>query len=105
VRATCRKLVDALKVNPRDGEAINMVTRMDALFLVDREHSTQVVAFVKPAVLPPVSAVESRRRGVPVKESLSAILPGLSRRRLPEVRLLTPAAPRPIAELLRLGGL
>jgi transposase len=32
-----RKFVDAVKVNPRDGEAIKMVTRMDALFLVDRE--------------------------------------------------------------------
>lgn len=31
-----RKFVDAVKVNPRDGEAVKMVTRMDALFLVDR---------------------------------------------------------------------
>ena len=31
-----RKFVDAVKVNPQDGAAINMVTRMDALFLVDR---------------------------------------------------------------------
>src|ERR1700722_2530979 len=31
-----RKFVEAVKVNPRDGAAINMVTRMDALFLVDR---------------------------------------------------------------------
>jgi transposase len=31
-----RKFVDAVKVNPKDVEAINMVTRMDALFLVDR---------------------------------------------------------------------
>jgi transposase len=29
-------LVDAAKVNPQDGEALKMVTRMDALFLVDR---------------------------------------------------------------------
>jgi len=35
-----RKFVDAVKVNPKDGEAINMVTRMDALFLVDR-HARQ----------------------------------------------------------------
>jgi transposase len=35
-----RKFVDAVKVNPRDGEAIQMVTRMDALFLVDR-HARQ----------------------------------------------------------------
>lgn len=32
-----RLFVDAVKVNPRDGAAIKMVTRMDALFLVDRE--------------------------------------------------------------------
>lgn len=31
-----RKFVDAVKVNPQDAEAIKMVTRMDALFLVDR---------------------------------------------------------------------
>jgi transposase len=31
-----RKFVDAVKVNPKDGEAMKMVTRMDALFLVDR---------------------------------------------------------------------
>jgi transposase len=32
-----RKFVDAVKVNPQDGAAIAMVTRMDALFLVDRQ--------------------------------------------------------------------
>ena len=31
-----RKFVDAVKVNKQDAEAINMVTRMDALFLIDR---------------------------------------------------------------------
>ena len=31
-----RKFVDAVKVNPKDGEAMKMVVRMDALFLVDR---------------------------------------------------------------------
>ena len=31
-----RKFVDAVKVHPQDGAAIQMVTRMDALFLVDR---------------------------------------------------------------------
>lgn len=35
-----RKFVDAVKVNPQDGAAIKMVTRMDALFLVDR-HARQ----------------------------------------------------------------
>ena len=32
-----RKFIDAVKVNGKDVEAINMVRRMDALFLVDRE--------------------------------------------------------------------
>src|ERR1700722_15561335 len=32
-----RKFVDAVKVNPRDAAAIAMVTRMDALFLIDRD--------------------------------------------------------------------
>lgn len=32
-----RKFVDAVKVHPEDGAAIQMVIRMDALFLVDRE--------------------------------------------------------------------
>jgi transposase len=35
-----RKFVDAVKVNPQNAAAINMVTRMDALFLVDR-HARQ----------------------------------------------------------------
>src|ERR1700677_3508889 len=35
-----RRFVDAVKVNPKDAAAINMVTRMDALFLVDR-HARQ----------------------------------------------------------------
>lgn len=35
-----RKFVDAVKVNPQDGAAIAMVTRLDALFLVDR-HARQ----------------------------------------------------------------
>ena len=62
-----------------------------------------------PKVAAILSVVEScRRLGVPVKEYLSAILPGLSRRKLPEVRLLTPsrwAASRSIEELRRLSGL
>ncbi|MBZ5579776.1 MAG: IS66 family transposase [Acidobacteriia bacterium] len=36
-----RKFVDAVKVNPKDAEAIKMVTRMDALFLVDRQARQQ----------------------------------------------------------------
>jgi len=36
-----RKFVDAVKVQPQDGDAIKMVVRMDALFLVDREARQQ----------------------------------------------------------------
>ena len=36
-----RKFVDAVKVNPQDAEAVKMVTRMDALFLVDRAGARQ----------------------------------------------------------------
>ena len=32
-----RKFVDAVKLNPHDAEAVAMVTRMDALFLIDRD--------------------------------------------------------------------
>ena len=36
-----RKFVDAVKVNPHDAEAVKMVVRMDALFLVDRNARQQ----------------------------------------------------------------
>jgi transposase len=36
-----RKFVDAVKVNPNDAEAVKMVLRMDALFVVDREARQQ----------------------------------------------------------------
>ena len=36
-----RKFVDAVKVNPNDAEAVKMVVRMDALFLVDRNARQQ----------------------------------------------------------------
>ena len=36
-----RKFVDAVKVNKQDGEAIAMVTRMDALFVIDRNAREQ----------------------------------------------------------------
>jgi transposase len=172
-----RKFVDAVKVNPQDAAAINMVTRMDALFLVDRlarqqqmsleerltsrrehaeswaeeirqeclgllqvvlpksalgqaaaytlnmwtklrrcfdyaevelsnnlaENSMRPVALGRknwlhvgsvkagPKVAAILSVVEScRRLGVPVKEYLAAVLPGLDRRKLSEIPTLTP---------------
>jgi transposase len=42
-----RKFVDAVKVNPKDAEAIQMVTRMDALFLVDRHARQQLLSVVE----------------------------------------------------------
>jgi transposase len=173
-----RKFVDAVKVNPQDAAAVAMVTRMDALFLIDRdarrralsadqrhtqrseyaeewlqeiresclalarqalpksalgqaaaytlnmwaklrrcfdyvdvelsnnlaENSMRPVALGRknwlhvgsaqagPKVAAILSIVEScRRLGVPVKEYLSAVLPGLSHRKLSEVQSLTPA--------------
>ena len=173
-----RKFVDAVKVNPQDGAAVAMVTRMDALFLIDRdarrrelnseqrhaqrseyadewlreirtaclalaqqalpkstlgqaaaytlnmweklrrcfdyaevelsnnlaENSMRPVALGRknwlhvgsaksgPKVAAILSVVEScRRLGLPVKDYLSAVLPGLDRRTLPEVANLTPA--------------
>ncbi len=173
-----RKFVDAVKVNPQDGEAINMVTRMDALFLVDRharqqqssiqerlalrrehadswaieihdqcaslrktalpksalgqavnytlnmwpklrrcfdyaevelsnnlaENSMRPVALGRknwlhvgsaqsgPKVAAILSVVEScRRLGIPVKDYLLAVLPGMAQRTLSQLALLTPA--------------
>jgi len=173
-----RKFVDAVKVNPQDGAAIAMVTRMDALFVVDRharqqqlgaderaalrrehaqswaeeiyaecrklrgqvlpksalgeavnytlnmwaklrrcfdhvevelsnniaENSMRPVALGRknwlhlgsansgPKVAAILSVVEScRRLGIPVKDYLLAVLPGMSQRKLSEVAQLTPA--------------
>jgi transposase len=46
-----RKFVDAVKVNPKDGAAIAMVTRMDALFMVDRHARQQQLNAEKRAAL------------------------------------------------------
>jgi transposase len=180
-----RKFVDAVKVHPQDAAAIAMVTRMDALFLIDRdarqrklsadqrltqrheyaeewlrdireaclalvkqvlpksalgqavaytlnmwtkllrcfdyaevelsnnlaENSMRPVAVGRknwlhvgspqagPKVAAILSIVEScRRLGMPVKDYLAAVLPGLNRRTLSEVANLTPtrwsASPR-----------
>ena len=173
-----RKFVDAVKLNPQDGAAIAMVTRMDALFLVDREARKQqlsaearlelrreyagswveeirtacmalsktalpksalgqAVAYTLnmwpklrrcfdyaevelsnnlaensmrpialgrknwlhvgsekagPKVAAILSVVEScRRLGVPVKDYLASVLPGMSRRKISDVAHLTPA--------------
>jgi transposase len=173
-----RKFVDAVKVNPQDAAAVAMVTRMDALFLVDRharqqqlsveerlalrrehaeswaeeirqecmalsrvalpksalgqaaaytlnmwvklrrcfdyaevelsnnlaENSMRPIALGRknwlhvgsvqagPKVAAIISVVEScRRLGVPVKDYLIDVLPGMNRRKLSEVASLTPA--------------
>jgi transposase len=173
-----RKFVDAVKLNPQDAEAVAMVTRMDALFLIDRdarqrelsaderlaqrrqyaqewltaihqtslrlsrqtlpksalgqavtytlnqwpklrrcfdyaevelsnnlaENSMRPIALGRknwlhvgspqsgPKVAAILSVVEScRRLGVPVKEYLAAVLPGLNQRTLSELANLTPA--------------
>ena len=173
-----RKFVDAVKVHPEDGAAIQMVIRMDALFLVDRharqrqmsveerlalrrehaetwaeeirqecqallktvlpqsavgkaaaytlnmwpklrrcfdyaevelsnnlaENSMRGVALGRknwlhvgsvksgPKVAAILSIIEScRRLGVPAKDYLMAVLPGLDRRKMSEVAQITPA--------------
>lgn len=40
-----RGFVDAVKVNPNDMEAVQMVTRMDALFLIDRQAREQGMSY------------------------------------------------------------
>lgn len=173
-----RKFVDAVKVNANDGEAIKMVTRMDALFLIDRharesqmsaeerlalrrseaepwlqeiyaactafmkvalpksvmgqalryalnqwpklrrcfdygevelsnnlaENSMRPIALGRknwlhvgsakagPKVAAILSVLEScRRLGAPVKDYLADVLPGMDRRKMTEVALVTPA--------------
>jgi transposase len=46
-----RKFVDAVKVNPQDAEAVKMVVRMDALFLVDREARKQCMSGAERAAM------------------------------------------------------
>jgi len=46
-----RKFVDAVKVNPQDAAAVAMVTRMDALFLVDRHAREQELNAARRAAL------------------------------------------------------
>ena len=46
-----RKFVDAVKVNPQDTEALKMVVRMDALFLVDRNARQQGLTSAERLVL------------------------------------------------------
>jgi transposase len=46
-----RKFVDAVKVNPQDAAAVNMVTRMDALFLVDRHARQQQLSIEERLVM------------------------------------------------------
>jgi transposase len=46
-----RKFVDAVKVNPKDGAAIAMVTRMDAVFLVDRQARAEQLSATERAAL------------------------------------------------------
>jgi hypothetical protein len=52
-----RKFVDAVKVNPQYAEAVNMVTRVDALFLVDRDAWQKAMGSAG-AIARPVSAHE-----------------------------------------------
>ena len=65
-----RKFVDAVKVNKQDGEAVKMVTRMDALFLVDRHareqqfHAEERLAFRREHALPWVEEIHEECRAL-----------------------------------------
>ena len=68
-----RKFVDAVKVNPQDGAAIKMVTRMDALFLVDRHARQQQLSAEERAALRREHAqIVGRRDSRRVPEAASA---------------------------------
>jgi len=69
-----RQFVDAVKVNPQDGEAIKMVTRMDALFLVDRHAREQEMSVEERIALRREHAESwaEEIRGMPVVVACSA---------------------------------
>jgi transposase len=78
-----RRFVDAVKVNPKDAAAINMVTRMDALFLVDRHAAATVERRRTPGFAPRARRFlgrgDSRYVRVPAQDCASEECTGPSR--------------------------
>ncbi len=75
-----RKFVDAVKVNPQDGEAVKMVTRMDALFLVDRNARQQQLCVPERLAL-------RRQHALPWAEEIHQQCAALARAVLPKSAL------------------
>lgn len=75
-----RRFVDAVKVNKEDGEAINMVTRMDALFLVDRNAREQSLTIAE-------RDAERRKHSLPWVEEIHQQCLKLSPKVLPKSAL------------------
>src|ERR1700704_3311866 len=80
-----RKFVDAVKVNPQDSAAVAMVTRMDALFLIDRDARQRALSADQR------QAQRQEYAGEWLKEIHGACL-GLSREALPKSALGQAAA-------------
>ena len=80
-----RKFVDAVKVNPQDGEAVKMVVRMDALFLVDRNARQQGLTGAERLAL-------QREHARPWVDEIRETCQGLSRQMLPQSALGKAAA-------------
>jgi len=72
-----RKFVDAVKVNPQDAEAVKMVVRMDALFLVDRNARQQSLSGAERLEL-------RREHAQPWAEEIREACLTLSRQALPQ---------------------
>jgi hypothetical protein len=99
VHAACwaharRQFHEAVQLNPRDPIATPIVARMDELFAVDAEGRRRVIGLTGRHALRQERAkalLDSRRLKLPVRDYLTAVLPGfadLPIQRLPE---LTPA--------------
>jgi transposase len=75
-----RKFVDAVKVNPQDGEAVKMVTRMDALFLVDRDARQKAMSGME-------RMAQRRELARPWVDEIRDVCRSLSREALPKSAL------------------
>jgi transposase len=80
-----RKFVDAVKVNPQDAEAVKMVVRMDALFLVDRNARQQCLSGAERLAL-------RREHARPWVDEMREVCLSLSRQVLPQSALGKAAA-------------
>ena len=77
--------MDAVKVNPKDPEAVKMVVRMDALFLVDREARTQQMS-------PQQRLLARREHALPWAEEIHKECQAIVHRSLPQSTIAKAAA-------------